>query len=564
MPRQASPRPPPSRLFAHGGYAVMRSGWDATRISMIVDVGPLGCTVSGGHGHADLLEHPVLRVRRAVPGRPGHLQLHRRADVARTISASTAAHSTVTVDGIEPGGARRTVRLARRPRARLREWHHDAGVRSRRRRAQRLRASGDASHPPAARAVRQAAILVVIDDLTGTGAHTVELSFQFAPLPVDARRDAVARARPSAATRSGRAVRHCRRCVAAIRSGELEPIRGWISPDYGHEQPRPCSSARPPRRCRCASITVLLPDARSAARAPPDVQLSVREHGHLIGVRHRASAAVQTRTTIASLVKAELIHHVRHRRHRQVRSRERRGGAPPRAGCATRSRIAAPTATGVMVDGRSASRIAGSPSWTSPAASSRWQRGRHRSGSSSTARSTTTPSCVAELEARGHRYRTRCDTETILHLYEEEGERVVERLHGMFAFAIWDAPRQRLLLARDRLGIKPLYYACTDHRDAVRLGDQGDPRGRRRSRRRSTRARCPSTWQPASSPASETFFRGVTRAAARPHAELVARRRRAAAPLLAAAGAGRAGAALVRGARPTILRARLTARSSAT
>lgn len=66
------------------------------------------------------------------------------------------------------------------------------------------------------------------------------------------------------------------------------------------------------------------------------------------------------------------------------------------------------------------------------------------------------------LEARGHRYRTRSDTETILHLYEEEGEACVERLRGMFAFAIWDGARGRLLLARDRLGIKPLYYAVTD------------------------------------------------------------------------------------------------------
>ena len=65
------------------------------------------------------------------------------------------------------------------------------------------------------------------------------------------------------------------------------------------------------------------------------------------------------------------------------------------------------------------------------------------------------------LEARGHRYQSRSDTETILHLYEEEGERCVERLQGMFAFAIWDRPRRRLLLARDRLGIKPLYYAIT-------------------------------------------------------------------------------------------------------
>src|SRR5437870_5717097 len=67
------------------------------------------------------------------------------------------------------------------------------------------------------------------------------------------------------------------------------------------------------------------------------------------------------------------------------------------------------------------------------------------------------------LEQRGHCYRTRSDTETILHLYEAEGERCVERLQGMFAFALWDRRRGRLLLARDRLGIKPLYYAWTDH-----------------------------------------------------------------------------------------------------
>src|SRR5215510_14565548 len=63
------------------------------------------------------------------------------------------------------------------------------------------------------------------------------------------------------------------------------------------------------------------------------------------------------------------------------------------------------------------------------------------------------------LEERGHQYRTVSDTETIIHLYEEQGARAVERLSGMFAFAIWDSARRELLLARDRLGIKPLYYA---------------------------------------------------------------------------------------------------------
>jgi asparagine synthase (glutamine-hydrolysing) len=63
------------------------------------------------------------------------------------------------------------------------------------------------------------------------------------------------------------------------------------------------------------------------------------------------------------------------------------------------------------------------------------------------------------LEAAGHTYRTRCDTETIVHAYEQWGDDCVDHFRGMFAFAIWDVRRRRLLLARDRMGVKPLYWA---------------------------------------------------------------------------------------------------------
>src|SRR5215216_1818388 len=66
------------------------------------------------------------------------------------------------------------------------------------------------------------------------------------------------------------------------------------------------------------------------------------------------------------------------------------------------------------------------------------------------------------LEAKGHVYSTHCDTETILHLYEEHGSACVDYLRGMFAFAIWDQRKRELFIARDRLGIKPLYYVHTD------------------------------------------------------------------------------------------------------
>ena len=67
----------------------------------------------------------------------------------------------------------------------------------------------------------------------------------------------------------------------------------------------------------------------------------------------------------------------------------------------------------------------------------------------------------ADLVRKGHSFRTQGDTEVHAHLYEEHGPRFAEHLRGMFAVAVWDAKRRRLVLARDRFGIKPLYYRVT-------------------------------------------------------------------------------------------------------
>ena len=151
----------------------------------------------------------------------------------------------------------------------------------------------------------------------------------------------------------------------------------------------------------------------------------------------------------------------------------------------------------------------------------------------------------AELEAKGHTYRSRTDTETILHLYEEEGPDCVARLDGMFAFAIWDARRRQLLLARDRLGVKPLLYALLPQglvfgSEVAR--DPAPPGGRSRARRGGV-LRLPDLRL---RPSADTLFKGIHKLAAAEYMVVRCRRPDPARALLVA---------VVRGGRDAAVRA---------
>ena len=120
------------------------------------------------------------------------------------------------------------------------------------------------------------------------------------------------------------------------------------------------------------------------------------------------------------------------------------------------------------------------------------------------------PTLREELLKLGHSFYTHSDTEVLVHGYEQWGDGFVEKLNGMFAFAIWDKRKRRILIARDRTGIKPLYYTSAGRRACLGLGTQSAAcRGPIRSER-STWFLSSSTWR-SSTFRLPTIMKGVNK-----------------------------------------------------
>ncbi len=265
--RPAPPASTPSRLFAAGGYVVMRSGWEPDGHQLIFDVGPLGCPVSGGHGHADLLS-----VQCAVFGEPYIVDpgtYGYTADASwREFFRGTAAHSTVMVDGAGQAVPAGPFAWRTRPRARFRRWWSTDAL-----------DFADADHEAYRRlpdpVVHRRRVLfvkprywVLVDDLDGASEHRVELRFQFAPLPVAVDPSLWARAHG----RTGHAllVRPFASAPlkAEILEGEPAPIQGWVSPNYGRRDPAPVLVYSAVTGLPFRVLTLLYPTAHPLAPPP--------------------------------------------------------------------------------------------------------------------------------------------------------------------------------------------------------------------------------------------------------------------------------------------------------
>ncbi len=286
------PSPPPgpaSVLLPSSGYAVMRSGWERDAHQLIVDAGPLGCPISSGHGHADLLS-----IQCAIFGEPCLVDAgtgcYASGSRWRDYFRSTAAHSTVRLDGRDQARPTGPFRWDARPAADLNAWESTAAI-----------DVVDASHTwcdPSGPVVHRRRVFflkphywIVVDDVSGVAEHTVEVRFQFASIDVALRERSQARAQ----TPGGNIL-----WIVPFASSELTATLndGWVSPDYGQHEPAPLLtySSRAPLPWRM--LTVLLPQ-RGVAALPPAIAVMHDDHGVPTGITFEESSNVRYRRHFA-------------------------------------------------------------------------------------------------------------------------------------------------------------------------------------------------------------------------------------------------------------------------
>ena len=275
------PERAPSHLLPQGGYAVMRSAWGREADQVIFDVGPLGCHVSGGHGHADLLSIQASFDGHPYIVDPGTFR-YTGDEGWRSYYRGTGAHSTVDIDGAGQAVPRGPFGWVSRPGARLVQWESTA---SRDVAVAEHRAYGRLADPVIHRrkvVLEKSRLCIVVDDLEGRAEHRVDVRFQFAPMSVTL--DPTLWVRAVRAPTTGLFI-HAFATVplkATVLEGELDPRQGWLSATYGHHEPAPMLLYSAVARLPLRIITVLIPTDDPGGPTPSVSPLT--EQGELVGV----------------------------------------------------------------------------------------------------------------------------------------------------------------------------------------------------------------------------------------------------------------------------------------
>ncbi len=279
-PERSIPASVALRCFPEGGYVIMRNGWDEHAHHLIFDTGPLGCGLSGGHGHADLLSVQCSAWGENFLVDAGTFCY--TADAAwRRYFRSSQAHNTVLVDGrgqAEPNGP---FSWHGKPSARLLSCTSKPGFCL-------AEAEHEAWGSPADPLVHRRRVLfvdsrywLIIDDLSGQADHRIDLRYQFAAMPVGIQEDGWVRAHGNRSALLLKAFSNVP-LATTVAKGQLVPLGGWISPNYGHRVPAPAVTFSAEAALPLRIVTLLFPLANSAAAAP--LLTPIIEDGSLTGV----------------------------------------------------------------------------------------------------------------------------------------------------------------------------------------------------------------------------------------------------------------------------------------
>jgi hypothetical protein len=284
--RRLAPAPPATispRLFPDGGYAVMRTGWGRGAHHLIFDVGPLGCPVTSGHGHADLLSLQCAAFGETFLVDPGTGCYAADAE-RRAYFRGTAAHSTASIDDQGQAIPQGPFTWQERPRARIARVQSERGI-------ELVDAIHESYHrlaDPVTHRRRVAFVRsrywVVIDDFSGAARHAIDIRFQFTRVPVELDADRLwARARGH----NGRALLmrtfSAVPLVSAILQGRTDPFAGWISTGYGRWVPAPMLIVSATTDLPCRMVTLLWP-AEHVREPPPHVLARVGPDSQISGL----------------------------------------------------------------------------------------------------------------------------------------------------------------------------------------------------------------------------------------------------------------------------------------